>query len=124
MDGERVFLTYNIPLLEIITDFYDILKRVTSGYASFTYENPVYMPADLVRIDMLLNGEVVEPLVSIQHRSNVVKYGRTMAGKLKQTLKRGMFQIIIQVSYFFLQSDPLSLHLPAFSQTTLSQTKK
>tara|TARA_R110002050_G_scaffold150726_3_gene277667 strand:- start:1839 stop:2117 length:279 start_codon:yes stop_codon:yes gene_type:complete len=86
-----------MPLLELITDFYDTVKKASSGYASFSYDDPVYEASDLVKIDILLNGSVVEPLASIQHRDRAVKFGRRMTEKLKSTLKRHMFSIPIQV---------------------------
>ena len=96
MDGVRVMLNYELPLNEIIYDFYDALKSRTRGYASFDYELIGYVKSNLVKLDILLNNEIVDALSFIVHSDNAYKRGRKMAEKLKENIPRQMFEIPIQ----------------------------
>jgi len=98
LDPTRAMLTYELPLNEVILDFYDRLKSKTQGYASFDYELIGYRPGDLVKIDMLLNGETVDALSFITHRDNAYARGRQMAEKMKELIPKQMFEIAIQAA--------------------------
>lgn len=94
----RVMLIYNIPLNEIVVDFYDKLKSATSGYASFEYEFYEYRKSDIVVLNIMLNGNIVDPLSSFIHRSSSLKFGQQLCSKLKSFLSRQMFEIKIQAA--------------------------
>ena len=96
IDEGRAMLTYEMPLNEIIYDFFDALKSRTKGYASFDYELIGYRESDLVKLDIMLNSEVVDALSFIVHREKSVTRGRRMAEKLKESIPRQMFEIPIQ----------------------------
>lgn len=97
-DEERVILTYTLPLNEVATDFYDQLKSLSSGYASFDYEISDYAPSDLVKMDILLNGKAVDALSVIVHREKSVYLGRDIAGRLRKLIPRQLFEIAIQAA--------------------------
>ena len=98
MDANRVILTYELPLNEIIYDFFDVLKSRTKGYASFDYEIIGYTKSDLVKLDIMLNGDVIDAFSLIVHKDKAYTRGRRMAEKLKTTIPRQMFEIPIQAS--------------------------
>ena len=98
IDTSRVNVHYEIPLSEIVYDFYDKLKSTTKGYASFDYELSGYKESNLVKMDILLNGEVVDALSVIVHKDFAYTKGRSIVNKLKELIPRQMFQIPIQAS--------------------------
>jgi len=95
---ERIELTFEMPLAEIVFDFYDRLKSITRGYASFDYVPIDYRESDLVKLDMRLNGDPVDALSSLVHRTKAEAFGRKIAKKLKELLPRQQFMIAIQAS--------------------------
>ncbi|GKS58841.1 elongation factor 4 [Nitrospira sp.] len=98
LDPTRVMVSYEIPLNEVILDFYDRLKSKTQGYASLDYEFIGYREADLVKLDMLLNGEVVDALSFITHKDRAQSRGRQLAERLKQAIPKQMFEIAVQAA--------------------------
>ena len=89
---------YEIPLASLITDFYDKLKSMTRGYASFDYHPLEYRPSDIVKMDILLNGEKVDALSALIHRGRAHEFGRKLCEKLKELLPKQQFQIAIQAA--------------------------
>ncbi len=98
LDANRVTLKYELPLNEIIYDFFDALKSRTRGYASFDYEMKNYQKSDLVKLDILLNGDMVDALSFIVHKDNAYARGRRIAEKLKESIPRQLFEIPIQAA--------------------------
>ncbi len=98
LTSERAELVFNIPLGEIVFDFYDKLKSISKGYASFDYHLNGYKPAKLVRLDILLNGEMVDALSTLIHFDNAQPFGRRMCEKLKELIPRQQFDIAIQAA--------------------------
>ena len=98
LDPTRADLTFEFPLSEIIFDFYDKLKSMTRGYASFDYEYIGYMKSDLVKLDILLNNDPVDALSVIVHRSKSFDWGRKVCSKLKDLIPRQMFEVNIQAA--------------------------
>jgi GTP-binding protein LepA len=98
VDPTRVEFTWEFPLAEIILDFYDKLKTISRGYASLDYEFLEYRPADLVKLDMLLNGEAVDAFSVIIHRDKAYEWGKKIAEKLKELIPRQLFEVVIQAA--------------------------
>ncbi len=98
LDDVLVILKYKLPLNEVATDFYDQLKSLSSGYASLDYEEAGYEPSDLVKLDILLNGQPVDALTVIVHKDKAYHIGRDLAEKLKKVIHRQMFEVIIQAA--------------------------
>ena len=98
ISGNRVELIFDIPLGEIVIDFYDKLKSLSKGYASFDYHLHDFRPSRLVKLDVLLNGESVDALSTLTHADNAVQFGRRMCEKLKELIPRHQFDIAIQAA--------------------------
>lgn len=98
LTSDRVELTIELPLGEIVFDFYDKLKSISKGYASFDYHVSGYQPAKLVRLDILLNGEPVDALSTLIHQDNAYDFGRRMCSKLRELIPRQQFDIAIQAA--------------------------
>ena len=98
IDEERIILKYKLPLNEVATDFYDQLKSLSSGYASFDYEESGYQPEDLVKMDIMLNAKPVDALALIVHNDKAYYIGRELCIKLKQVIPRQLFEVAIQAA--------------------------
>uniref|UniRef100_A0A0E0HKZ9 Translation factor GUF1 homolog, mitochondrial n=1 Tax=Oryza nivara TaxID=4536 RepID=A0A0E0HKZ9_ORYNI len=98
IDAQRALLKYRLPLREIIVDFYNELKSITSGYATFDYEDSEYQQSDLVKMDILLNGQPVDAMATIVHNQKAQRVGRELVDKLKKFIERQMFEITIQAA--------------------------
>ena len=96
--GNRAMVVYKIPLSEIVFDFYDRLKSITSGYASFNYELVGYAPSDLVKVQILINEEPVDALSFLCHRSEAESRGRQICGRLKDLIPKHLFKIPLQAA--------------------------
>jgi len=94
----RVMLVYELPLNEVVIDFYDRLKSISKGYASLDYELEDFVSSDLVKLDIRINGEVVDALSMIVHRERAYMRGRDLASKMRELIPRQMFEIVIQAS--------------------------
>ena len=98
LDTTRAMITYELPLAEVVMDFFDRLKGSTKGYASLDYEPIGYRPDDIVKVDILLNGEVVDALSFMVHESKAQARGRGIAEKLKEIIPRQLFEVPIQAA--------------------------
>ncbi len=98
LDADRVILKYELPLAEIVLDFYDRLKSVTRGYASFDYEYKTHHASKLVKLEILINGDPVDALSAIVHRDNSYPWGRALCTKLKELIPRQMFEVVVQAA--------------------------
>jgi len=98
LSADRVDMSFDLPLAEVVFDFYDKLKSNTRGYASLDYEYSDYKAGDLVRLDILLNGEQVDALSSIVHRQKAHEWGKKLTSKLKELIPRQMFEVAIQAA--------------------------
>src|SRR5947208_3912924 len=96
--GNRAMVTYDFPLNEVVFDFYDRVKSVSKGYASFDYHLTDFRTADLVKMQILVNGEPVDALAMLVHRTRAESRGRAMAEKLKELIPPHMFQVPIQAA--------------------------
>ena len=98
ISSDKVVVNYKIPLSEVVSDFYDRLKSISKGYASMEYDFVGYEEADLVKMDILLNGDPIDALSSILHRSQADRRGRQLAKKLKEIIPRQQYQVAIQAA--------------------------
>jgi GTP-binding protein LepA len=98
LDAKRVLLTYEIPLVEILVDFYDQLKSRTRGYASLDYTPVDYRAGDLVKLDVLVGGQPVDALSIIVHREQAYHKGQRLVSRLKEVIPRQMFDVAIQAA--------------------------
>jgi GTP-binding protein LepA len=98
LDPTRVELDWEFPLAEIILDFYDKLKTISRGYATLDYEFDGYRASDLVKLDMLINGEAVDAFSVIIHKDKAYEWGRKLAEKLRELIPRQLFEVIIQAA--------------------------
>jgi GTP-binding protein LepA len=98
LDATRVEFDWEFPLAEIILDFYDRLKTISRGYATLDYELAGFRASDLVKLDMLINGEAVDAFSVIIHRDKAYEWGRKLAGKLRELIPRQLFEVVIQAA--------------------------
>ncbi len=98
LDAQLAVLEYELPLAEILFDFYDRLKSLSRGYASFDYEPMDFRPSDMVKLDVLLNGEAVDALSLIIHKEKAYSHGRALVGKMRDIIPRQLFEVVIQAA--------------------------
>jgi GTP-binding protein LepA len=98
LSGDRVMLIYEIPLSEILLDFYDKLKSLTSGYASMDYEMIGYRESDIVRLNVLINGDMVDALSLVVHKEQAYAMGRQLVERLKQVIPRQLYEVVVQAA--------------------------
>ncbi|MBI4251644.1 MAG: elongation factor 4 [Candidatus Tectomicrobia bacterium] len=98
LDPKTVQIIYELPFAEILFDFYDRLKSITRGYASFDYEHLGFRPAEAVKLDILLNGQPIDPFSTILHKERAYTHGRALVTKMRQLIPRQMFEVIIQAA--------------------------
>jgi GTP-binding protein LepA len=98
VDRNRTILNYRFPLSEIVFDFYDKLKSSTRGYASFDYNFDSYRPSNLVKLDVLINGVIVDALSSIIHKDKAYDWGRRISAKLKELIPRQLYEVVVQAA--------------------------
>ena len=98
LDESRAMLTYELPLAEVVIDFYDMLKSITSGYASMSYEFLEFRPGNLVKLDILVAGDKLEALSTIVHRDAAYKRGCVVTKRLKEILPKENFEVAIQAA--------------------------
>jgi GTP-binding protein LepA len=96
--GKRVHIRFDFPLAEIVVDFYDKLKSISKGYASFDYEFSDFRPSDLVKLDILLNGDPVDALSIIVHRDKAYEKGKALVEKLRSVIPRQLYEVAIQAA--------------------------
>jgi len=96
--GRQVSLSYDLPLSEVVLDFFDRLKSVSKGYASFDYEFKRFQASNLVKVDILINGDKVDALASIIHKDRSVPRGRELADRMKDIIPRQMFDVAVQAA--------------------------
>ena len=96
--GRQVSMTYEIPMSEVVLDFFDRLKSVSKGYASFDYEFKCFQKADLVKVDILINGDKVDALACIVHKDRSQSRGRELAERMKEIIPRQMFEVAVQAA--------------------------
>jgi GTP-binding protein LepA len=98
LKSDRVLITYELPFNEVVLDFYDRLKSLSKGYASLDYEMAGYRASELVKLDMLINGDQIDAFSVIIHRDKAYEWGRKVAEKLKELIPRQLFTVAIQAT--------------------------
>ena len=98
ISAKRVHLTYNLPLAEVLYDFFNKLKSISSGYASFDYEFIGYRESPLIKLDILINGEPVDALAVIVHKDKAYHFGTQLTSKMSSVIPRQLFEVVIQAA--------------------------